>query len=151
MMNFEKMLQEQGRLVYTNTGNSMAPLLRQRSDLLIIDPRPEGRLRRLDVPLYRRDNGQYILHRIIWVRKGDYVICGDNQHHPETGITDRHIFGVLDAIVRDGKTIPVRSTKEHPHVPLWYRFYKHLWCDLFLLRAPIVFIVNRCRRMLRRR
>ena len=141
---FEDILREQGVLVYTNTGDSMMPLLREHRDLMIIKPRPEGRLQRYDVPLYRRDNGQYILHRILRVRPDDYVICGDNRACIEQGIQDRHIFGILDAVVRDGVTIPLRSTPEHPHVPLRYRIYVHLWCDFFPVRAFIISLPELC-------
>lgn len=145
-MTFEEIIAQQGHLVYTNTGTSMMPLLRQHRDLLVIMPKPEGRLHRLDVPLYKRDNGKYILHRILWVRKKDYILCGDNQWHPECGISDRHIIGILDAVVRDGKTIPLRSTPEHPHVSWKYRLYVHLWCDFYLLRAPIVWLIGKMKR-----
>lgn len=145
-MTFEEIIAQQGHLVYTNTGTSMMPLLRQHRDLLVIMPKPEGRLHRLDVPLYKRDNGKYILHRILWVRKKDYILCGDNQWHPECGISDRHIIGILDAVVRDGKTIPLRSTPEHPHVSWKYRLYVHLWCDFYLLRAPIVWLIGKIKR-----
>lgn len=145
-MTFEEIIAQQGHLVYTNTGISMMPLLRQHRDLLVIMPKPEGRLHRLDVPLYKRDNGKYILHRILWVRKKDYILCGDNQWHPECGISDRHIIGILDAVVRDGKTIPLRSTPEHPHVSWKYRLYVHLWCDFYLLRAPIVWLIGKIKR-----
>ena len=147
MTTFEEILAQQGVLMYTNTGDSMMPLLRQHRDVLIIRPKPEVRLSRLDVPLYKRDNGQYILHRVLWVRKQDYVICGDNQWYPERGITDRHIIGVLDAVVRDGRTIPLRATAEHPHVSWKYRLYVHLWCDLYLLRAPIVWLRGKVKRL----
>lgn len=145
-MTFEEIIAQQGHLVYTNTGTSMMPLLRQHRDLLVIMPKPEGRLHRLDVPLYKRDNGKYILHRILWVRKKDYILCGDNQWHPECGISDRHIIGILDAVVRDGKTIPLRSTPEHPHVSWKYRLYVLLWCDFYLLRAPIVWLIGKIKR-----
>ena len=68
----------------------MLPLIRQGKDLLLIARKPEGRLSKYDVPLYRRDSGQYVLHRILKVRENDYVICGDNRWHRETGITDRY-------------------------------------------------------------
>lgn len=138
---FEKIIQTQGKLVYTNTGSSMWPLLRQHRDLLIIGPPPEGRLRMWDVPLYIRDNdprGKHVLHRILWVRKHDYIICGDNQWRPETGITDRHIIGVLEAVNRDGRLIPVRPTATHPHVPLAYKAYVFVWCAFFPIRSLLV-------------
>jgi len=138
-MTFEQIIEQQGKLVFTNTGISMMPLLRQHRDLLIIAPKPEGRLRRWDVPLYKRDNGQYVMHRVLWVRKNDYVMCGDNQWRPEFGIQDRHIIGVLEAVNRDGKILPVRSTEEHPTVPLKYRIYVFLWCFFYPVRAVLVY------------
>lgn len=139
-MSFEEILQQQGKLVYTNVGISMMPLLRQRRDLLIIAPKPEGRLRMWDVPLYRRDNGQYIMHRVLWVRRNDYVMCGDNQWTLEFGVTDRNIIGVLEAVNRDGKLLQVRPTAEHPRISLRYRAYVFLWCFFFPIRAILLYI-----------
>ena len=83
---FEEVLARDGRLVYSNVGDSMWPLIRQGRDLLVIEP-ARGRLKRLDVPLYKRDNGQYVLHRILAVNPDSYVICGDNRwgHRSQTG------------------------------------------------------------------
>lgn len=127
---FEEILQKQGQLVYTNVGTSMLPLLRQHRDLLIIERKPEGRLHWLDVPLYRRDDGKYILHRILWVRKKDYIICGDNQWRPERGITDRHVIGVLRAVKRNGKVIEMNCTK--------MRLYAYAQFFLYPIRAVFV-------------
>ena len=129
MTRFEDVIERDGRLVYTNVGDSMRPLIRQDRDILIIE-KPYGRLKKYDVPLYKRDSGQYVLHRVLKVRDSDYVICGDNRYSKEYGITDRHIIGVLTAVVRDGKEIPINDWR--------YRIYVHLWCDLFPLRAFIL-------------
>lgn len=129
MSSFEEILARDGRLVYTNVGDSMEPLIRQGRDLLVIERR-RGRLRKYDVPLYRRDSGQYVLHRVLRVREDDYVLCGDNRWSREYGVTDRHILGVLTAVIRDGKELPVTDRR--------YRLYVHLWCDLFPLRAFIL-------------
>lgn len=126
---FEEEIRLNGKLVYTNVGDSMLPLIRQGRDLLVIS-KVEGRLKKYDVPLYKRGSGQYVLHRILKVREQDYVICGDNRYHREYGITDRHIIGVLTGIVRDGKEISVKSFS--------YRLYVHLWCDFFYIRALIL-------------
>ena len=120
---FENEINRSGKLVYTNVGDSMKPLIRQGKDLLIIE-KADGRLKKYDVPLYRRDSGQYVLHRILKVRENDYIICGDNRWQKEYGITDRHIIGVLTAVVRNGNhAISVSSFR--------YRIYVHIWCDLF--------------------
>ena len=127
---FEEEIRRSGYLIYRNVGDSMLPLIRQGRDLLLISRKPEGRLNQDDVPLYRRDSGQYVLHRILKVRKDDYVLCGDNRWQRETGISDRHIIGVLTAVIRDGKQLPVTDWR--------YRLYVHLWCGLFPVRALVL-------------
>lgn len=126
---FEEEIARHGKLIYRNVGNSMNPLIRQGRDLLIIEKAPE-RLKKYDVPLYKRDSGQYVLHRVLKVRQDDYVLCGDNQWRRESGITDRHIIGVLTCVIRNGKEVPVTSRR--------YRIYVHLWCDFFWIRAFIL-------------
>ncbi len=135
---FEEQLAKNGKLIYTNRGDSMMPLIKQDRDLLIIKP-VHGRLKKYDVPLYKRDSGQYVLHRILQVRKHDYVICGDNRWVKEYGIRDRHIIGVLTAVVRNGKEISVNDWK--------YKAYVHLWCDFFPIRAFIVHVISKLDRM----
>ena len=138
---FEEILARDGQLVYTNVGDSMLPLIRQGRDLLVIKPKT-GRLKKYDIPLYRRDSGQYVLHRILKVRPDDYVICGDNRWSREYGITDRHVVGVLTAIIRDGQEIPMTDWR--------LRLYAHLWCDLFPLRAGILRCLSVMKRVRRR-
>lgn len=108
---FEDVIAEQGRLIYTNVGDSMFPIIRER-DLLIIEAVKQP-LRVGDVPLYKRDSGQYVLHRIVAIKNGKYSMKGDNRNSVERGITDRQILGVLTGIVRDGRTYPVETVPEH--------------------------------------
>lgn len=128
-LKFEDVIEQQGKLIYKNVGTSMMPLIRQGKDLMVIE-KPLGRLKKYDVPLYKRDSGQYVLHRILKVRENDYVICGDHCWRKEYGITDRHIIGVLTAVIRDGKEVPVTDRR--------YRMYVRLWCDFFHIRAMIL-------------
>lgn len=126
---FEEILSKEGRLIYSNVGDSMLPLIRQGRDIVVIE-KPSRRLKKYDIPLYRRDSGQYVLHRILKVRENDYILCGDNRYTKETGISDRHIKGVLTEIIRDGRTIKINSWQ--------MKLYSHIWCDLFPLRALIL-------------
>lgn len=127
---FEQVLQEHGQLVYTNVGDSMWPLLHEGRDLMIIDKKPEGRMKKYDAILYKRPCGKYIMHRILKVRKDDYVLCGDNRWLREFGVKDEWILGVLTAVVRKGKRVSVTSWK--------YRLYVHIWCDFYWIRAFIL-------------
>ena len=126
---FGEILARDGRLIYTNVGDSMLPLIRDGRDLLVIEP-PEGRLKKYDIAFYRRDSGQYVLHRVLEVREHDYVICGDNRWNRETGVTDRHILGVLKAVIRDGREISMSDPQ--------MKLYAHLWCDFFPARAALL-------------
>ena len=135
MKNYEDILREDGYLMYRTKGGSMLPLLRENRDVVLIRKKPEGRLRRYDVPLYK-SQGRYILHRILRVRKNDYVIVGDHLTVKEYGITDEQILGVLELVIRDGKEIRVTDPK--------YRLYAHLWCDFYPIRVVLI----RCRQIL---
>lgn len=120
----EDVLSEEGVFVSTTVGCSMYPMLRNRRDTIIISPY-EGRLKKYDVPLYRRGS-DYILHRIIEVRPDSYVICGDNCIQKEYGISDEQILGVLTGFYRGKKQIDMNG--------LPYRLYVRCWCAMFPLR-----------------
>lgn len=131
---FEEELNKKGILVYTNKGNSMYPLIRQGKDVLIIK-KCNTRLKKMDVPLYKRESGQYVLHRIIKVNENDYVIRGDNTYSNETGIRDDQILGVLSGVIREGKEISVNSFS--------YKLYSYFWYYTYYLRKLIIKI-KRC-------
>ena len=139
----EEILAREGRLIYSNVGDSMLPLIRQGQDLLVIERPKEWdevdragaktvqKLKRFDIPLYRRDNSSvYVLHRVLAIRRNDYVLCGDNRWHREYGITDKNIVGRLTAVVRNGKELPLSGWR--------YGLYVLLWCRLFFLRALLL-------------
>lgn len=106
---FEDVIAEQGKLVYTHVGDSMYPTIRK-NDLLVIEAvsRP---LKQYDIPLYRRDSGQVVLHRIISTRGGGWTMCGDNRRYKEHGISEKNVIGVLTTIVRGGREIAVDTPR----------------------------------------
>ena len=118
----------------------MMPLIKEGRDVLVIE-RQEGRLKKYDIPLYRRASGQYVLHRIIKVREDSYDICGDNRAEIEHGVTDGQILGKLVMLIREGRELSLDSTR--------YKLYTHLWCDLFFIRAFIIKLRSYARRILR--
>lgn len=139
MATFEEELNRTGHLIYSNVGDSMLPLIRQGRDLLVIEKTHGARLNKYDIPLYKRDSGQYVLHRILKVRENDYVICGDNRYNKEYGITDRHIIGVLIKVIRDGRELDFHSFR--------YRAYMFLWCGLFPVRAFVLRVKHYLKRL----
>lgn len=102
-LHIEEILAQQGVYVSTTAGFSMYPMIRDRKDTIIINP-CYGRLKKHDVPLYKRGD-KYVLHRIVKVLPDSYVIRGDNCLRSERGITDEDLVGVLAGFYRDGKRI----------------------------------------------
>lgn len=98
-LSYEEVLKKNGTLIFTPGGTSMQPLLRHHENPVVLIP-VSGRLRRGDVPFYKRPDGQYVLHRILKVRKNSYDCCGDNQIVLEKGVTDDMIFAKMVGFYR---------------------------------------------------
>ena len=105
------------RVRFAPRGISMLPMLRQGIDTVTISP-VSGRLKKYDLPLYRRDDGKYILHRI--VRAGETYTCiGDNQFVKETGVRQDQLIGVVTEFTRGEKNVSVND----PRYWLYCRFW----------------------------
>ena len=145
-------LNEGKDVLLTVTGNSMGIFLRhQRDRVELKKPTDPTTLQPGDVPLYRRDNGQLVLHRIVERDDGvkrrlygereplstmhssgalTYTMLGDAQTQREPNIRPEQILAVATAFVRKGKRWDCSSTA--------YRRRSLRWHKLMPLRAPIV-------------
>ena len=105
---------------FSPKGRSMLPMLRENLDSVVLSPLP-AKLKKYDLPLYQRDNGQYVLHRIVEISKtSDKFTCiGDNQFVKEQGIRKDQMIAVVSAFVRDGK--------EHKVTEPVYKIYCRFW------------------------
>lgn len=124
----QETLNESGEVSFVSAGVSMLPTIRDRKDTVTL-VKPTGKLKKGDVPFYRRSNGQYVLHRIVYVNGETYVTCGDNQWVNEYNVQDEQIIGVLKSINRNGKVYNVDDklyknyVKVLPAVRWIYRIY----------------------------
>lgn len=124
----KEQIENDGEVTFTPKGNSMLPMLRNNKDTVTLR-KPEFPLKKYDLPLYVRDNGRYVLHRVVDVEKNGYVMRGDNQFIDEHGIENSQIIGVVDSFTRKGKKYIVTSKK---HV-----FYCRLWVNTVAVRKYI--------------
>ena len=106
-------------------GVSMEPMLRGGRDSVLLAP-PPSRLRKYDVPLYRRSDGRFVLHRVVKAHDGFYDLCGDNQLVVEKQVPRQWIIAVAVSFTRKGKEISCGC--------LSYRLYCRLWCAARSLR-----------------
>lgn len=115
------LIQEQlvggGSVNFSPRGVSMLPMLRPGVDSVVLSPL-KGGLKKYDLPLYRRDDGNYVLHRV--VKTGDSYTCiGDNQYFAEKGVRHDQIIAVVTAFTRRGHSYTVTDTG--------YRLYCRFW------------------------
>ena len=119
------------------TGTSMLPLLVWGRDTVEIVKCENAK--KYDIIFYRRDNGHFVLHRIIGINDKGYILCGDNQTFKEYGISDRHIIAVVSSITRNGKKFDVTR--------LSYKIYSRLWTMVRPFRRYILVGVRKIKRM----
>ena len=121
------------------TGNSMMPFLIDRRDQVLIK-RIERPLKKGDIAFFQRENGQYIMHRIHFMRKDDrtgenqFYFIGDGQKNIEGPIKEIQIFGVITGVLRKGKYLD-------EHTFTW-RFFKNNWRYVIPFRPLIIKIYS---------
>ena len=118
----EEALNNEKTFVIPITGTSMLPLLVAGRDSVTLK-RCNAPLKKGDLPLYRRKDGTFVLHRVVALESdGTYTMCGDNQFLKEKGIDHTQIIGVVTGITRNGKTFSVDSKKYQSYVKLGLLF-----------------------------
>ena len=124
-----EMLNNGGTVNFNPRGTSMLPTLHNDGDRVVL--KKFNSLKKYDLPLYLRDNGQFVLHRVHNINaNGTFNMCGDNQWNLEKGIRPDQIIGTVISIQRSGKIIKVSN-------PL-YRIYVVLWVKTRILRRIII-------------
>ena len=102
---------------FSPRGISMLPMLRQGIDSVVLSQLPDT-LKKYDLPLYQREDGKYILHRIVAV--GDTYTCiGDNQFVKENGVRQDQMVALVTGFYR--------HEKYHSVTEPGYRIYCRLW------------------------
>lgn len=136
-------LQAGQEVVLTVTGGSMRPLFwHGRTRVLLAKAEGES-LRKYDIPLYKRENGQYVLHRVIKVKKGNegYIITGDAQWETEEVLPSR-VLGKVIGIYRGERLLPVTAFR--------YRLYERVWTALLPVRRQIFWALRKGKRLCRK-
>ena len=118
------------------TGNSMLPLWRDRHNNVVLTACDPESLKKGDIPLYKRDNGQYVLHRIIKVNEQTFDLLGDAQWAKELGLSKSNVIAVTKGYYTEkGKYVSCDSAR--------HKFYSATWSALLPLRRWILAIYRR--------
>jgi len=123
------------------TGGSMYPFLREDLDSVVLS-KNYAVLRRGDIVLIKREDGKYVLHRIIKVRNGDIYMAGDAGQRIEGPISSEQVIAGVTSIYRRDKEIPCSS--------LFWRFLSFAWIMMLPWHRAVIGSYIRMRRTMGR-
>ena len=130
----EEIVEEKGYYATNPKGMSMFPLLNKKCNIIVV--KPELPLKQYDVALYKRESGEYVLHRVMGRNEQGYIFCGDNQWRLEYGIQDEQIVATLKEWYK--------NNRKHTVEDLRYKRYVSFWCKSLKLRHFILWFCHRC-------
>ena len=135
----EESLKYKSDVRITIKGNSMYPLLRSEIDSVRLTN--VKKVRRFAMVLYRRESGQYVLHRILKC-KGDLLgIAGDNEIRLEYPVKKSQIIAQVSGFWKGDKYFSCKN-------PL-YRLYVLFWAAIFPKRRKAIPVLQKLRRKLK--
>lgn len=111
------------------SGSSMTPFLVHERDSILFS-KPDSPLKRGDMVFYQRENGQFVMHRILHVKPEGLYIIGDAQVEIEGPVNPSCVFARITKINRKGKWIGPGQ--------FWWWFFQHIWLSIIPLRPYII-------------
>ena len=103
----------------------MLPLLCDRKDSVRL-VKPTLAPKKYDIIFYKRNDGNYILHRIVAIKNRSFVCRGDNQVDNEYPVNPESVIAIVSEYNRKGKWKSVDS--------LSHIIYSRFWVNTMILR-----------------
>lgn len=100
--------------------------------------KPDRALKKGDMVFYQRENGQFVMHRIVGISPSGCDLLGDAQTQVERGVRREQIFGLVTRVRRKGRWL------EPGH--FWWFFFEKIWIHLIPLRRVILRLYTLLRR-----
>ena len=127
----KEMVQEGRDVPITITGNSMSPFLIHGRDRVLLSKISQP-LHKGDMVLYQRRNGQYVMHRIRYIKKArtEYYMIGDAQTVTEGPLAAEQMVAVVTAVCRKGKWLRQGN--------FWWEFFRRGWLHMVPVRRLVV-------------
>ncbi len=104
--------------IYPN-GQSMLPLIRPGKDMVTIVAPSE--LKKDDIVLFVRQTGQFVLHRIVCIKKDYCNMIGDNEKAIEFKIPVSNVLAKVKSIQRDGEIVDFDSKEYKKYLKKLHR------------------------------
>lgn len=134
----EERLRVGGEVIFTPNGGSMRPFWRSGRHSVKLT-RPGGKApqdafadyRVGDVLFYRRNNGQFVLHRLMRLDGGLPVFCGDAGTELEYGVAPEAVLARVVGFWSGGRYVDCRTSRR-------YRWAVRIWMALFPIRGALI-------------
>ncbi len=133
-----ELLHNNRKVRLTVTGDSMMPFLRENTDSVELSAAAFEELHFGQIILIKRENGQYILHRLIRKMKACFYIAGDAQLWTEGPLLPEQLVAVVTNVWRGNNSVS-------PSNLLWQTLSLIWW-----LRLPARFILSKPYRLLKK-
>ncbi len=104
-VDYKTELNKNGVIAFVPGGTSMWPTLKHAKQSVVVLPKTE-RLKEMDVALYLRKDGTYVLHRVVGILQDGYVFMGDGLDSKEK-VLEEQIVGVMAGFYRGKRYIDV--------------------------------------------
>lgn len=113
------------------SGYSMFPLVASRRDSVVLTK--AEKIKKGDVPFFRREDGSFILHRVVGIKNGAYKMRGDFELKIEYPVYPEQVVAVAKGFYRKDRYIACDS--------FLYKLYKTIWMNTALVRTIMLKII----------
>lgn len=115
----DEVISSGGEFRLTPYGTSMLPLIKPGEDAVsLVLP---NEIKKTDIVLYKRLDGSFVLHRVMYIDKNEYVMCGDNQNYLERGIKREQILAVVKNIYKNNESVNTEDKAYKKYIKGLYR------------------------------
>ena len=132
-----------GVIAFVPSGNSMWPTLKNKGQSVIVKLK-KGKLKPMDVALYRRENGVNVLHRVMRATDFGYVMCGDSQFTLES-VKEENVYGVMVGFYKGKRYVEATDPDYIEQVNRWFGNEHHR-----KFRVKFFFFLNRVKALPKR-
>lgn len=135
-------LAENGETVSTVvSGGSMLPFLSGNRDFVFLQ-KPQRPVKRGDIVLFTRENGDYVLHRVRHIKAEGYYLIGDRQTTLEGPVEEGHIRCIAVKVRRKGKILTEKN--------FCWKFFSTIWLHAIPFRSSAFAIIGFFHRIFKR-
>lgn len=129
----EGALEDNMNVRFIVTGISMYPLFR--GDVDTVTLKKKTTVKKYDILLYQRENGDYILHRVVNIKNDILYMAGDYETTIEFPIYKNQVIATVESFSRKNKNISCRN--------LFYKLYSFIWVLVIPRRHQIINLLKR--------